>query len=114
MRSGLIASLFAVCMLCSSLAGAATPTVHIAIDAHRFKPTPVHVPVGQRVRLRVTNTRTLPSEFESFDLNREEVVPPHMTVTVWIGPLSPGKYKIFDDFNRSTKGVIVAAKGVKP
>jgi len=90
---------------------AGTPTFHIAIKANSFDPATTTVPAGKRVKLLVTNKRKLPSEFESFDLNREKVVPSGTTVTVWVGPLSPGKYKIFDDFNQGTTGHVVAARG---
>ncbi len=84
-------------------------TYTIQIRAHAFFPATLQVPAGHRIKLRVTNTRRLPSEFESFDLNREKVVPPGMTISVWIGPLSAGRYKIFDDFNPGTTGWIIAA-----
>ncbi|MGH7058453.1 MAG: cupredoxin domain-containing protein, partial [Acetobacteraceae bacterium] len=69
-----------------------------------------------RVKLEVTNTRSFPSEFESFEFNREKVVPGGTTVTVWVGPLKPGKYKFFDDFNQSSVGWLVVEKpeGAQP
>ncbi|HYW93119.1 MAG TPA: cupredoxin domain-containing protein [Gammaproteobacteria bacterium] len=94
----------------AALAGG-TPTFHIAIKANSFDPATTTVPAGKRVKLLVSNQRKRPSEFESFDLNREKVVPSGATVTVWVGPLPPGKYKIFDDFNQGTTGHVVAARG---
>jgi len=116
MRHGVAAVLVTVLVAAPALA-AAPPTYKIAIRDHAFAPPALTVPAGVRVKLRVTNTRHLPSEFESFDLNREKVVPPGSTVTVWVGPLNAGKYKIFDDFNPGTTGWIVAAKsagGARP
>ena len=89
--------------------GAQPPSYALSIHEHAFAPATLNVPAGVRVRLQVKNTRALPSEFESFDLNREKVVPGGTTVTVWIGPLAPGKYKFFDDFNPGVTGWIVAA-----
>ncbi len=86
------------------------PSYPIEIKAHSFAPASLTVPAGVRVKLLVKNTRSLPSEFESFDLNREKVVPSGTTVTVWVGPLSPGKYKFFDDFNPGSTGYLIAAK----
>lgn len=89
-------------------------TYKVVIHRHAFVPASLTVAPGKRVKLRVKNARHLPSEFESFDLNREKVVPPGSTITVWIGPLSPGKYKFFDDFNTGVTGWIVArARGGK-
>lgn len=99
--------------LCVALAAAgawAAPPAEfpLEIQTTRFSPAELTVPSGMRIKLRVRNTRDLPSEFESFDLNREKIVPPGGTITVWIGPLSPGRYRIFDDFNPGTVGWIVA------
>ena len=110
MRPGLTALLLAA-LTASPALGASPPTYRLAIHDHAFAPPSLTIPSGVRVKLRVTNARHLPSEFESFDLNREKVVPSGTTVTVWVGPLSPGKYKIFDDFNQGTTGHVVAARG---
>lgn len=94
--------------------GSGTPSYSLEIRDHAFAPAQLSVPAGSRVKLFVKNARTLPSEFESFDLNREEVVPPGQTVTIWIGPLAAGRYKIFDDFNPGTTGWIVVTPGGQP
>lgn len=90
--------------------GAEPPSYALVIHARAFAPATLAVPAGTRIKLLVRNARGLPSEFESFDLNREKVVPPGTTITVWIGPLSPGRYKFFDDFNPGVTGWIVVQK----
>jgi heme/copper-type cytochrome/quinol oxidase subunit 2 len=90
--------------------GADAPSYGLEIGQHGFTPATLAIPAGARIELRITNSRSLPSEFESFDLNREKVVPPGATVTVWIGPLPAGKYKFFDDFNPGITGWILAAE----
>lgn len=107
-RSAAAAALFC----CLALAGArvhadSTGTYSLEISDAGFSPAAVHIPAGQKVQLHVTNTRKLPSEFESFALNREKVVPPGGSITVWIGPLNPGHYSFFDDFNPGKKGEVV-------
>lgn len=87
--------------------GADAPSFVLEIQEHAFAPSELSVPAGIRIKVLVKNARALPSEFESFDLNREEFIPPGQTVEIWIGPLSVGRYKIFDDFNPSTTGWIV-------
>lgn len=87
------------------------PSYSIAIHDHGFAPASLTVPAGARIRLRVTNKRSLPSEFESGEMNCEKVVPGGTTVSVWIGPLKPGKYKFFDDFNTGVNGWIIATAG---
>ena len=85
------------------------PTAHLTIRNHRFEPAEVFVPVGQKIKLVVENDDSTPEEFESYDLNREKVVPGKTTITVFVGPLQAGRYRFFGDFNRDTaQGVLVA------
>ncbi len=76
---------------------------------HRFVPDRLEVPANTKFKLQVKNLDDTADEFESSELNREKVVPPGQTVTVFLGPLTPGEYKIFGDFHPDTaKGVLVA------
>jgi RPA family protein len=59
------------------------------------------------VELLVSNKQATPAEFESTSLHREKVVPPGGTVSVYVGPLDPGQYDFFDDFNAQTRGMLV-------
>ncbi len=85
------------------------PVFALTIHNHRFDPATLKVPADTKFKLRVTNKDTTPSEFESNELNREKIVLPGSTVTVFVGPLNPGQYKIFDDFHQDTgQGVLIA------
>lgn len=109
MRLAVITSLVLAAVAVPAIAEE-VPSYPIQIKAHSFAPASLRVPAGVRIKLMVKNTRGLPSEFESFDLNREKVVPSGTTVTVWVGPLSPGTYKFFDDFNPGSRGNLIATK----
>jgi Cupredoxin-like domain len=94
-------------LLCLALplAGAAVagePEVGIVIEGHRFTPAEVTAPAGQKLRLIVENRDKTPEEFESYDLNREKVVAPGAKIVVYVGPLKPGRYEFFGDFNPTT------------
>jgi high-affinity iron transporter len=76
---------------------------------HRFVPDHIVVPAHVKFRLQVQNTDDTADEFESTDLNREKLVAPGQTITVFLGPLEPGEYKFFGDFHQDTaQGVLVA------
>jgi high-affinity iron transporter len=76
---------------------------------HRFEPARIEVPAHQKFKLQVKNTDDTADEFESVDLNREKLVAPGQTITVFLGPLDPGEYKFFGDFHQDTaQGVMVA------
>ena len=81
----------------------------LVIHDHRFEPTRIEVPAGQKFKLPVKNMDNTAEEFESTQLNREKLVPPGQTVSVFLGPLTPGEYKFFGDFHQDTaQGVLVA------
>ena len=93
----------------SALAEEAADPPHLTIKDHRFQPERLEVPAGIKFKLIVRNEDSTPEEFESFDLNREKIVPPGQEIPVFLGPLDPGEYKIFGDFHQDTaQGVIVA------
>ena len=76
---------------------------------HRFVPNRIEVPAHVKFRLRVQNSDDTADEFESTDLNREKLVPPGGSITVFLGPLDPGEYRFFGDFHQDTaQGVLVA------
>lgn len=88
---------------------AAEPEFALAIKDHRFEPSELKVPAGQRVKLLVHNQDSTPEEFESHSLNREKVIPGGARATIFIGPLKPGRYTFFGEFNEKTaKGAVVA------
>ena len=78
----------------------------ITLKDHQFTPRTLALPANQKIKLIVKNQQPIPAEFESAELNREKVVPPHGEVTVILGPLDPGTYGYLDDFHRDTTGTI--------
>ena len=94
----------------TSVSHAADPLeVKLVIRNHRFEPTELKVPAGQKIKLVVENQDPTPEEFESYSLNREKIVPGKGKITVLIGPLKPGKYEFFGEFNMDTAtGFVVA------
>jgi plastocyanin len=92
------------------LAGRAdTREFTIAIKNHRFEPAELTVPAGKKVKLVIDNRDTTPEEFESHDLKREKVIAGKTKAVIWVGPLSPGKYRFFGEFHEATaKGVLIA------
>jgi len=85
-----------------SRARAEDPSFPLTIREHRFEPAELQVPAGVKVRLIVRNADATVEEFESYSLHREKVVPGGGEITVLIGPLSPGTYDFFGDFNPQT------------
>jgi hypothetical protein len=85
------------------------PAYTLVIKDHQFQPTEIQIPAGQKIALLVKNNDTTPEEFESIELRREKVVAGGDQITVYIGPLKPGSYEFFGDFNPTTaRGHIIA------
>lgn len=96
-------------LLCLDAAPAlADPAATIVIRDRQFVPREITVPANTKVELIVKNEQTVPAEFESNSLHREKVVMPGAQISVFVGPLAPGRYDFFDDYNRSATGVLVA------
>jgi len=78
------------------------PTFRLEIRNHKFEPAELTIPAGQKIKLVVENQDATAEEFESYELNREKVVPAKGSVVIFVGPLQLGRYPFFGDFNRDT------------
>jgi len=86
-----------------------TPTFEIVIKDHKFTPSTLEVPAGKKIKLIVKNQDPTPEEFESYELNREKVIAGNSQAIIFIGPLDPGVYPFFGEFNPATaQGKIIA------
>jgi Cupredoxin-like domain len=96
-------------LLVPSLGMAADLELGLAIKDHRFTPAQLKVPAGKKIKLVVSNQDSTPEEFESHELNREKLIAGNGRAVIYVGPLAPGKYPFFGEFNESTaRGVLVA------
>ncbi len=100
-------------MLATSLlalpAIAAKPVFEIEIRNHLFEPSEIVVPANTKIKLIIYNRDSTAEEFESYELNREKVIMGNRKAVVFIGPLKPGTYPFFGEFNPNTaQGTIVA------
>ncbi len=88
---------------------AAEVPLNLIIRNHRFEPAELKVPADKKLKLIVDNQDASPEEFESYELNREKVIPGKSKAPIFIGPLRKGRYPFIGEFNEKTaKGVIVA------
>ncbi len=87
----------------------AAPVFEIEIREHLFYPSELTVPAGQKVKLVVYNRDPTPEEFESYELNREKVIIGGSKAVIFVGPLKPGVYPFFGEFNPKTaQGRLIA------
>ena len=108
-KSSLIAVLGCAAALGAGGVRAADVQATLVIRDHKFEPAELAVPAGAKIKLSIENHDATPEEFESHELNREKIVVGNGTITVFIGPLEPGRYPFFGDFHQETaQGVLVA------
>ena len=105
----ILAGVFAINSLV--LASDESPAI-LVIHDKQFNPNKLIIPAGIKVKIVVRNLDAMPAEFESYDLSREVVVPGHGEVTFYVGPVEPGTYQFFNDFNHDMQGSIVAKPAV--
>src|SRR4051794_15131514 len=71
-RALTVMALLASALAAPAALAAAEPEVSLVIRNHRFEPSEVRVPAGQKVRLVVDNQDATAEEFESKALKREK------------------------------------------
>src|SRR5512139_3175143 len=110
-HSGVIMKKLVLALLLLPATGIAAAPLELglSIKDQRFTPAELKVPAGQKVKLVVSNLDSTPEEFESHSLNREKLIAGQGKATVYVGPLAPGRYAFFGEFNENTaRGVMVA------
>jgi hypothetical protein len=76
--------------------------VRVTLKDHHFVPAEPTAPAGKPITIEVSNMDSTPSEFESKTLRVEKVVPGGGKITLQIRPLTPGRYRFFDDYHEDT------------
>lgn len=91
----------ATCLFIASV-NAKPPLFELTISNHVFSPNEIIIPANQKIRLLVINKDSTPEEFESYELNREKIIAGNGKAIIFIGPLQPGLYPFFGEFNPKT------------
>ena len=75
----------------AGVASAQEAEAQLVIRNHKFEPAEITVPAEKKVKLVIDNQDATAEEFESYELNREKVVPPKSKITIFVGPLKDNK-----------------------
>jgi plastocyanin len=105
-RLGIITTSFSLLLVPQAWA-APSLVLQLVIKNQSFEPQTLTIPAGQQVEIMVKNGDAFPAEFESTDINREKVIPGGTTLPLYVGPLSHGSYRFFNDFHPSGTGTII-------
>lgn len=96
-------------LACLAAQAADVPQYNLVIKDHAYQPARLKVPANTKIKLIVENRDATPEEFESTEFNREKIVLPNSTISVYVGPLKAGRYAFFGDFHQATaQGALIA------
>jgi Cupredoxin-like domain len=109
MRCAMFASLIVALALCWPQSPLLAQEFTVTIKDHRFEPKELRIPANKRVTIYVVNDDPTPEEFESTTMKFEKIIPGKSKGLVRVGPLAPGRYEFFGEFNPATaQGVVIA------
>jgi len=98
----LAVTMLALCAALPAYGADAESAYTLSIKDHRFDPAELEVPAGKKIRLTVKNLDPTPEEFESKGLKREKVIKGGADAVIMIGPLKPGTYRFYGEYNEKT------------
>jgi plastocyanin len=107
MRRSIVWVVALLALVAAAPALADDPSFTMTLKNNQFVPSEVQIPAGVKVKLVVRNDNPTASEFESIEFHREKIVTPGQEITVFVGPLDPGRYEFYDDFHQQTRGHLV-------
>ena len=89
--------------------------IELKLQNHLFTPEVLNLPANQPITLIIHNKDQTAEEFESHDLSREKLLLPKSSTKIFLGPLKPGIYSFFGEFNSNTAiGKILVAENIDP
>ena len=109
--SRILALAIALCLgvLASAAHAGDLPEFKLVLQNHTYQPAELKVPADAKFKLVIENRDASPEEFESTDFNREKIVLPNSSTSVYVGPLKAGSYRFFGDFHQDTaQGRLIA------
>jgi hypothetical protein len=107
--AALVAAVIALFAITGNSGFADAQDLTVIIKDHRFQPTELRVPAKKRFTVYVINDDPTPEEFESTSMKIEKIIAGKSKGVVRIGPLDPGRYEFFGDFNQATaQGIMIA------
>ncbi len=80
-------------------ANAAPVTHQIVLHQHIFEPSIIKIPAYTKVTLVIINRDDTLETFSSFTLNREKLLLPHASTTIYLAPMPPGEYPFSGEYH---------------
>lgn len=74
----------------------------VSVKNHQFQPAQLSARANVPISIRVKNLDSGRMEFESTNPSVEKVIGGNSEAVVKIGPLKPGRYEFYDDFDQKS------------
>ncbi len=101
-------TLFALLLFIAAVSPlAADEPLRLTLRDHKFVPEQIEAPAHVKFKLLIKNDSAGTIEWESDELDREEVIEPGEERGIFLGPLDPGNYPFYDDRHQATKGLLI-------
>ena len=98
----LVCAVAALATLAGSASAGSPTAITLTLKNHRFTPSVLVIPAGEKVRVTLVNQDPATEEFDSRDLRLEKAVTPMGRVSFDIGPLQAGQYRFTGEFHTAT------------
>ena len=103
---------FAVSVLLLSLmanpsANAQEAVLSVSVKNHQFQPQQLTARANVSISIRVKNLDSGRMEFESANPSIEKVIGGNSEAVIKLGPLKPGRYEFYDDFDQRATMILL-------
>ena len=99
-----------VVLFCGGTQAATRVNLGLELTTSGFTPAHFTIAKNQRLRITMVNKTTKVAELESYDMKFEKIAIPGGRISVFTGPLKPGRYKFFNDYSDHVAGYITVTQ----
>jgi hypothetical protein len=79
----------------------------VSVKNHHFQPQQMTARANVPISIRVKNLDSGRMEFESTNPSIEKVIEGNSEAVIKLGPLAPGRYEFYDDFDQKSTMVLM-------
>jgi hypothetical protein len=93
--------------MASPVANAQDAVLSVSVKNHHFQPQQLTARANVLISIRVKNLDSGRMEFESTNPSIEKVIEGNSEAVIKLGPLAPGRYEFYDDFDQKSTMVLI-------
>lgn len=94
-------------LMAGAVANAQDAVLSVSVKNHHFQPQQLTARANVPISIRVKNLDSGRKEFESTNPSIEKVIEGNSEAVIKLGPLAPGRYEFYDDFDQKSTMVLI-------